>query len=96
MTPRNAFTPRGLDQELSINMSNSRSPSSNILEFLRTRELNVVDAIKKVLTAQIAVKRLPSANLIFRLYELLKNDSRFFRIADASCLWQLASTINVV
>jgi hypothetical protein len=25
-------------------------------------------------------------NLIFRLYELLKNDSRFFRIADASSL----------
>ena len=35
-------------------------------------------------TARSAMKRFPSTTLIFRLYELLKNNSRFFRIAGAS------------
>jgi hypothetical protein len=52
------------------------------------------DAIKTLPTVRTAVKRLPPATLIFRLYELLRNDSRFFQIADASGLFLAAGVSN--
>ena len=48
-----------------------------------------------LLAARCVMKRFPLATLI-RLYKLLKNNSRFFRIADANTLKALESTMNIV
>ena len=54
-----------------------RSSNLSRVEFLVTQS-------KLLPAGQNAMKRFLLATLIIRLYELLKNDSRFFRIADAS------------
>jgi len=54
-------------------------------------ELNLVDAIKFVADRterpdSFEPQRISVDNTDFRLYKLLKNDSRFFRITDANSL----------
>ena len=60
-------------------MSNSRYADLQSLH-----ELKSVDAIKMSLAARCAMKALSANNADFRLYKLLKNNSRFFRITGAS------------